>query len=79
MPPTEIPKSAIKEGPTIGMSAKVRSKSFAMAIARAWPPIPTSHDVPWGVAVLFTITLQNQQRNLQDVVKNVSKTGGYYF
>ena len=51
------------------MSAKVRSKSFAMAIARAWPPIPTSHDVPWGVAVLFTITLQNQQRNLQDVVK----------
>ena len=51
------------------MSAKVRSKSFAIAIARAWPAIPTSHDVPWGVAVLFTITLQNQQRNLQQVVK----------
>ncbi len=26
------------------MSAKVRSKSFAIAIARAWPPIPVSHD-----------------------------------
>ena len=57
------------------MSAKVRSKSFAMAIARAWPPIPTSHHVPWGVAVLFTITLQNQQRNLQDVVKKRVKNG----
>ena len=57
------------------MSAKVRSKSFAIAIARAWPPIPTSHDVPWGAAVLFTITLQNQQKKLQDVVKKRVKSG----